>query len=203
MVRKQPRSQRRGGRLRPADVMLLQRNGELASRRRFRNSAAAACSWKDRPAGGGYPGRPGDQLDRADHHPAVGDILVVSATEPGWNPVFHVVSGLVVEAGGSLSHASCLSRELGLPTPNGNHRRPEASHLSVEGGNRRTSRVISYAAIRCDAARNARLARSRRDGGRSRTTADRRTMTEVDTMSQIRSHYRRIAHQGLASGQPA
>lgn len=44
-----------------------------------------------------------------------GDILVCNSTDPGWTPVFLVVSGLVLETGGMLSHGACLSREYGLP----------------------------------------------------------------------------------------
>lgn len=44
-----------------------------------------------------------------------GEILVCHATDPGWTPVFLVISGLVLETGGVLAHGSCLSREYGLP----------------------------------------------------------------------------------------
>jgi pyruvate,water dikinase len=44
-----------------------------------------------------------------------GDIMVCDSTDPGWTPAFFVVSGLVVQTGGVLSHAACLSREYGLP----------------------------------------------------------------------------------------
>jgi rifampicin phosphotransferase len=45
-----------------------------------------------------------------------GEILVCNSTDPGWTPVFVVVQGVVTETGGMLSHASCLSREYGLPS---------------------------------------------------------------------------------------
>lgn len=44
-----------------------------------------------------------------------GDILVCNSTDPAWAPVFPVISGLVLEMGGMLSHGACLSREFGLP----------------------------------------------------------------------------------------
>jgi pyruvate,water dikinase len=44
-----------------------------------------------------------------------GEILVVNATDPGWTPVFHIISGIVLETGGILAHGSCLAREYGLP----------------------------------------------------------------------------------------
>jgi rifampicin phosphotransferase len=45
-----------------------------------------------------------------------GEILICNSTDPGWTPVFMVVNGVVTETGGMLSHASCLSREYGLPS---------------------------------------------------------------------------------------
>lgn len=44
-----------------------------------------------------------------------GEILITSATDPGWTPVFMVISGLVLETGGMLAHGSCISREYGIP----------------------------------------------------------------------------------------
>jgi pyruvate,water dikinase len=44
-----------------------------------------------------------------------GEILICNSTDPGWTPVFAVISGIITETGGLLSHASCLSREYGLP----------------------------------------------------------------------------------------
>ncbi len=44
-----------------------------------------------------------------------GDILVARHTDPGWTPLFGLVSGVAVEYGGILSHASIVSRECGIP----------------------------------------------------------------------------------------
>ncbi len=44
-----------------------------------------------------------------------GDIMITSATDPGWTSVFLVISGLVLENGGMLAHGSCISREYGIP----------------------------------------------------------------------------------------
>lgn len=44
-----------------------------------------------------------------------GDILICTATDPGWSPVFLVIKGLVMETGGLLSHGSSLAREYGIP----------------------------------------------------------------------------------------
>ncbi len=44
-----------------------------------------------------------------------GDILVTRATDPGWTPVFPLVSGIVLEIGGQLSHGAIVAREYGVP----------------------------------------------------------------------------------------
>lgn len=46
---------------------------------------------------------------------APGEILVTRGTDPGWTPVFPLVSGLVVETGGLLSHGAIIAREYGIP----------------------------------------------------------------------------------------
>ncbi len=44
-----------------------------------------------------------------------GDILVTRQTDPGWVLVFPLISGLIVERGGMLSHGAIVSREFGIP----------------------------------------------------------------------------------------
>jgi rifampicin phosphotransferase len=44
------------------------------------------------------------------------DILVTSHTDPGWVPLIGLSKGLIIEFGGVLSHASIVSRELGIPS---------------------------------------------------------------------------------------
>ena len=44
-----------------------------------------------------------------------GAILVTTATDPSWIPLFTLASGVIVEVGGLLSHASTVAREYGLP----------------------------------------------------------------------------------------
>lgn len=44
-----------------------------------------------------------------------GEILVTNHTDPGWTPVFMLISGIVLETGGALAHGSCLAREYGFP----------------------------------------------------------------------------------------
>ncbi len=44
-----------------------------------------------------------------------GDILVAENIDPGWTSVFPLLSGLVTETGGLLSHGALLAREYGIP----------------------------------------------------------------------------------------
>ena len=45
-----------------------------------------------------------------------GEILVAERTDPGWVPLYPVVSGLLIERGSILSHSAIVAREMGLPT---------------------------------------------------------------------------------------
>lgn len=44
-----------------------------------------------------------------------GEILVAGNIDPGWTNVFPLLSGLVTETGGILSHGALLAREYGIP----------------------------------------------------------------------------------------
>jgi phosphohistidine swiveling domain-containing protein len=44
-----------------------------------------------------------------------GDVLVAAGVDPGWTPIFGLLSALVLERGGQLSHAAVMAREYGLP----------------------------------------------------------------------------------------
>lgn len=44
-----------------------------------------------------------------------GDILVTKFTDPGWTPALGLVSAVVTEVGGLLSHAAVIGREYGIP----------------------------------------------------------------------------------------
>jgi pyruvate,water dikinase len=44
-----------------------------------------------------------------------GDILVTAYTDPSWSPLFVVVTGLVTEVGGLMTHGAVIAREYGLP----------------------------------------------------------------------------------------
>lgn len=44
-----------------------------------------------------------------------GEILVTRQTNPDWEPIMKIASGIVSENGGTTSHAAIVSRELGVP----------------------------------------------------------------------------------------
>lgn len=60
-----------------------------------------------------------------------GDIVVCPSTMASWSSIFSVISGLVTEVGGPLSHPGTLAREYGLPAVLGV---PEATALIQDGG---------------------------------------------------------------------
>jgi phosphoenolpyruvate synthase/pyruvate phosphate dikinase len=65
-----------------------------------------------------------------------GDILVCNSTDPGWTPVFSVVSALVMETGGRLAHGALFSREYGLPAvqlTDAMQRIPDGAAITVDG----------------------------------------------------------------------
>jgi len=45
-----------------------------------------------------------------------GEILVATRTDPGWIPLYPMISGLLVERGSLLSHSAIVAREMGIPT---------------------------------------------------------------------------------------
>lgn len=54
-------------------------------------------------------------LDPADAEIESGDILVARATDPSWAAIMFISAGLVMDMGGTLSHAAVVARELGIP----------------------------------------------------------------------------------------
>lgn len=44
-----------------------------------------------------------------------GDVLVCTYTDPEWTPLFCLASAVVVDTGGTLSHAAIVAREYGIP----------------------------------------------------------------------------------------
>jgi rifampicin phosphotransferase len=76
-------------------------------------------------------------------HP--GDVLVTRQTDPGWAPVFPLISGLVIERGGMLSHGAIIAREFGIPSVVGvkdaTRRIPDGAHITVDGDRGRVTIV--------------------------------------------------------------
>jgi rifampicin phosphotransferase len=48
-----------------------------------------------------------------------GEILVASATDPGWTPLFINAKGIILEIGGALQHGAVVAREYGIPCVSG------------------------------------------------------------------------------------
>jgi pyruvate,water dikinase len=48
-------------------------------------------------------------------HVKPGEILVCPGTNPAWTPVFGIVSAIVTDSGGTLSHSAIIAREYGVP----------------------------------------------------------------------------------------
>jgi pyruvate,water dikinase len=71
------------------------------------------------------------------HRLRSGDVLVTRQTDPGWAPVFCLISGLVIERGGMLSHGAVIAREFGLPcvvgVPQATTRIPHGRMVTVDG----------------------------------------------------------------------
>ncbi|PWT86725.1 MAG: hypothetical protein C5B58_00945 [Acidobacteria bacterium] len=44
-----------------------------------------------------------------------GEVLVTCSIDPSWTPVLGLVSGIIAETGGQLSHGAVIAREYGLP----------------------------------------------------------------------------------------
>jgi len=44
-----------------------------------------------------------------------GDILITHSTDIGWSPYFPILSGVITELGGLISHGAVVAREYGLP----------------------------------------------------------------------------------------
>lgn len=66
-----------------------------------------------------------------------GDILVCEMTMPPWTPLFSVVSAVVADSGGVLSHCAIVAREYGIPcvtgTRVGTQRIRDGQMLTVDG----------------------------------------------------------------------
>lgn len=64
------------------------------------------------------------------------EILIVHATDPGWTPVFMLISGIVLETGGLISQGALLAREYGLPgvqIPGALELIPDGATITLDG----------------------------------------------------------------------
>ena len=72
-----------------------------------------------------------------------GEILVTSNLDPAWTGVFPLISGLVTETGGVLSHGAVLAREYGIPAvmglPGATRRIATGAPLEVDGNQGRVA----------------------------------------------------------------
>lgn len=92
---------------------LITSEGEVISARR---SAAQAGELQGVGVSPGiYEGRVRVIRDPHGAHLEPGEILVAPSTDPAWTPLFLTAGGLVMEAGGMLSHGSVVAREYGIP----------------------------------------------------------------------------------------
>jgi len=66
-----------------------------------------------------------------------GDVLITRQTDPGWGAVFPLISGLIMERGGMLSHGAIIAREFGIPTvvgiSNATRLVPHGARVHVDG----------------------------------------------------------------------
>ncbi|MFT5582634.1 MAG: phosphohistidine swiveling domain-containing protein [Cognaticolwellia sp.] len=67
-----------------------------------------------------------------------GDILVTTATDPGWTPLFLVAGAVVLELGSMLSHGAVVAREYRLPAvvnvEGATTRLQDGMRITVDGG---------------------------------------------------------------------
>ncbi len=67
-----------------------------------------------------------------------GDILVTTATDPGWTPLFLVAGAVVLELGSMLSHGAVVAREYRLPAvvnvEGATRRIQDGMRITVDGG---------------------------------------------------------------------
>ncbi len=66
-----------------------------------------------------------------------GDILIAPITDPSWTPLFVPAAGVVVDVGGTMSHAVIVCRELGIPcvvsATGATARIPDGAQVRVNG----------------------------------------------------------------------
>ena len=66
-----------------------------------------------------------------------GDVLIAPVTNPAWTPLFQRAVAVVVDTGGSASHAAIVAREYGIPavmgTIKGTKELEDGQHIKVDG----------------------------------------------------------------------
>jgi rifampicin phosphotransferase len=66
-----------------------------------------------------------------------GDILITDHTDPSWTPLFLVAGGVITNVGSFGSHASIVSRELGIPCvasiADATRRIPDGATITIDG----------------------------------------------------------------------
>lgn len=66
-----------------------------------------------------------------------GDVLIAPVTNPAWTPLFQRAVAVVVDTGGSASHAAIVAREYGIPavmgTMNGTKELEDGQRIRVDG----------------------------------------------------------------------
>jgi pyruvate,water dikinase len=105
--------------------------------------SAAPCALQGRltgvgACGGSSTARAAVLLDVTESHRLTpGSILVTRQTDPGWGPIFPLISGLVIERGGMLSHGAIIAREFGIPSVvgvrNATRLIPHGGSITVDG----------------------------------------------------------------------
>ncbi|GFY37326.1 putative phosphoenolpyruvate synthase [Trichonephila inaurata madagascariensis] len=63
----------------------------------------------------GLPKPVNDEDESAETYEFPDEILITYSTDIGWSPYFPIISGVVTELGGLISHGAVVSREYGLP----------------------------------------------------------------------------------------
>ena len=68
---------------------------------------------------------------------APGDIVIATASNPGWVPLFAIAGGFVTDTGGVLSHSAVIAREFGIPavvgTREGTKRIVDGTTIEIDG----------------------------------------------------------------------
>jgi pyruvate,water dikinase len=94
---------------------VLTSEGEMLSGRYRRGDVQPGALLGLAVSTGIVEGRARVVLDMAEATLAPGDILVTAYTDPSWTPLFVVISGLVTEVGGLMTHGAVIAREYGVP----------------------------------------------------------------------------------------